>query len=249
MKALPLLAVTTAVAVAGALLWRRSSAPEPPLPHPTTATPGLIYRATRPQLAAAVQRAAWRRITLPSGWSVEVMLEPATELHKGGALYLPADYATALAVATGAGVSLQTPGVMDAVWAAADSRLKPCILPPTAEMASLQWAQRHSACVAAQHPIGLVANAGKNWVRGLVLRPDQAANHGWYDSAAPNGRLWQDKGRQHNREHVDYSQTVSLMRNARDATGAPRDISTVLKGPEYAMLGGAERESAGDMIA
>jgi hypothetical protein len=210
---------------------------KPGPPRPQKPTPG-IFQATAAQIVAAVKRAEWRRITLPSGASVEVMLEPARE----GDLFLTATYRSAQTAADELGASLLTPMVSDAIYAQADSQLVPCILPAGPEMASLEYTKKHSACILAQLPHGLVANAGKNWVRGLKLGADQAANHGWYDAGAPNGRLWQDKGRKHNRSHVDYSQTVTLMRNLRDPKGDSRNINEVLRGPDWAMLG-SEREA------
>lgn len=213
------------------------AAPKPAKPAiptpPTKAGSKNVFKASLAQLVEALGRAEWRAIKLPSGASVEVMLQPATE----GELYLPADYATAEAAAKAIGASLMTPKVMDAVHDQADSRLKPCILPPTASMASREWAEKHSACIRAQNPHGLTSNAGKGWARGLKLGPDQAANHGWYDTAAPNGRLWQDRGRKHNKAHVDYSQTVQLMRGLRDPAGSLRSIDEVLRGSDWAMLG------------
>lgn len=69
------------------------------------------------------------------------------------------------------------------------------------------------------HP-RLVCNAGKDWVLTNVLETKPvgtAANYGWFDPRAPyrtaSGlRAWQQLGTRHNLDHVDYSQTLRLVK-------------------------------------
>lgn len=94
---------------------------------------------------------------------------------------------------------------------------------------------------------GLLDNAGKYWVaaNALLENHERAANYGWHAAGAPlrsgpgrNGRhpMYQSLGTRHPLDHVDYSQTVRLVRRICMVDGAERDILNVYSDPRLAPL-------------
>ena len=69
-------------------------------------------------------------------------------------LYTPLSPGTALRVARLVGGSLPTPQLVDAIWAAADTRLVPIRIRPDEHMGSVRYFERHSRLVQAQRQPG-----------------------------------------------------------------------------------------------
>lgn len=170
----------------------------------------------------------------PSGWVStavgEVTALPLRDRTTG--LFARLTYRDAIAAAARLGGSLLSEAEQDAI-ALEGVMLDPCTLPPTAQMASIEWAQREDACIKAQLSAqgwdgrSPVSNAGKDWIRGAP--PGRALNRGWYaerdgrgnpvladghikGGRPPNARLIQTTGGAHNDGHTDYSQLTRLIR-------------------------------------
>jgi prepilin-type processing-associated H-X9-DG protein len=86
---------------------------------------------------------------------------------------------------------------------------------------------------------GLIDNAGKHWVltNGYSKHPSKAANYGWFDShasfvSASGMRVLQPLGFAHNIAHVDYSQTLRLMRASMFVDGKEALIKEVGADPD-----------------
>lgn len=135
---------------------------------------------------------------------------------------------------------LPTTHISDLIFEQAAVRLTPCLQKPNAAMANTSRMLRHHEEVEGKRAGrgGLVSTVGKDWVvtNRLEGRPDRAANYGWHDPHAPNGRLWQPLGLAHDRSHVDYSQTVRLVKRAMRVDGQERDLVDVLGAPALAGL-------------
>lgn len=173
-----------------------------------------------------------------SGWVGtaigEVTALPLRDRRTG--LFARLTYRDALAAAKLLGGELLSEREQDAI-ALEGVMLDPCTLPPTSQMASLEWAQREDACIAAQlsaqawDRASPVSNAGKDWIKGAA--PGRALNRGWYAAIGPDGRpridpkaghyvgarppharLIQTTGGAHNDGHTDYSQLTRLRRVA-----------------------------------
>lgn len=147
---------------------------------------------------------------------------------------------TAQLIADRFGAVLPTAKISDIVFERSAFRLTPCLQKPDASMAKTSRMLRHHTEVEAKRAnrTGLVSTVGKDWVITNKLKghPDRAANYGWHDKRAPNGKLWQTVGLAHNRFHVDYSQVLRLVRREVVVDGAPRDIVDVLRDPTLSAL-------------
>lgn len=130
---------------------------------------------------------------------------------------------TAQQIADLLGASLPTVMLVDLAWEQADVRCTPCLQPPGPQMASTGAMRRHSQAIDGKvsSRSGLIRTVGKDWVLHdrLLSREDVACNYGWPDPKAPylswnNEKVWQPLGTAHNRFHVDYSQTCTLVRRA-----------------------------------
>ncbi len=201
---------------AGLLLraWRSrpgpmAAAPPKTRPNPSTGpamNPPSVY--TTP-LAAAVPKAGF------VSWQ-GMVITPLPLLDVETGLFARLRYRDAVKVAQGYGARLLSVEEADKLFAESPFKLAPCILPPTAMMASREWAEKHDACVREQlerlnwdgHTP--VANVGKHWIRGAAA--GRALNYGWHDSKAPNGRIWQSLGTRHDDAHTDYSQLTYLVK-------------------------------------
>lgn len=162
-----------------------------------------------------------------AGWAPLMPGVEATRLpcfDRREELFARCDYHDSLEVARRLGGRLGTQAEHDEL-ARVGILLRPVILPPTSEMTSRAWCERHDRGVWGQ--IGALvldgtiagdlaamppfANVGKQWVSGAA--PGRAINYGWWDPGAPNGVMWQRMGRVHDDRHVDYSQLLTLFRN------------------------------------
>ncbi len=103
--------------------------------------------------------------------------------------YTPLSPGTARRVARLVGGSLPTPGLVDAVWAAADTRLVPIRIRPDEHMGSIRYFERHSRLVQAQRQPGsppgdFVAGHKVDVVRIPDPRTDTTtAIYGWHRSS------------------------------------------------------------------
>jgi hypothetical protein len=149
-------------------------------------------------------------------------------------------HTTAQRVADFFGALLPTTRIADLIADQASVHLTPCLQTPDAAMANTSRMLRHHEQIEGKRAgrVGLVATVGKDWVvtNRLEGRPDRAANYGWHDPHAPNGKLWQPLGLAHNRSHVDYSQTVRLVKRTVRVDGVERDLVDVLADPALAGL-------------
>jgi N-acetyl-anhydromuramyl-L-alanine amidase AmpD len=147
---------------------------------------------------------------------------------------------TAQYIADRLGAVLPTAKLSDIIFQAAAFRLTPCLQKPDAAMAKTPRMLRHHTEVEAKRAgrTGLVSTVGKDWVITDKLKghPDRAANYGWHDKRAPNGKLWQGVGLAHNRFHVDYSQVLRLVRRTLVVDGVERDIVDVLRDSTLSVL-------------
>jgi hypothetical protein len=156
---------------------------------------------------------------------------------------------TAQVIADELDAYLWTPHLCDLVWRAAAKRLTPCTQTSWAD-GTMELTYRmleHSDCVAAKigASCGLVSDAGKVWAitRKVLNQRGLAANYGWHVSSgalpAANrwaGRVIQSVGHRHNDQHVDYSQTVRLVRRDCIVDGREMDVGDVGTHPELAPL-------------
>lgn len=138
---------------------------------------------------------------------------------------------TAQLVADHFGALLPTARICDLIWQQASVRLTPCLQRPDSHMSDTSRMLEHSRAVDAkrQGRPGLVENVGKHWVltNRLAQRPDRAANYGWFDASAPNGRPWQPVALAHDVDYVDYSQVVRLVRRDLIVNGQVRDLEDI----------------------
>jgi hypothetical protein len=137
------------------------------------------------------------------------------------------------------GAWLPTSRISDLVHEHADVVLRPQLGVPDSQMADTSRMIQHSANVAAVlrgriDAGGCASTVGKDWINTnrLENRPDRAANYGWHDPHAPNGRVWQTVGLAHDRNHVDYSQVLRLVDRIAYVDGAPIDIAELASHPE-----------------
>jgi GH25 family lysozyme M1 (1,4-beta-N-acetylmuramidase)/peptidoglycan hydrolase-like protein with peptidoglycan-binding domain len=164
----------------------------------------------------------WAELEVKRGADTATLFVTADAVRIGDltdAVRINATARTAQQIADLLGCVLQTPKICDLVWEQASIKLSPSFQAPDAAMASTERMVLHSRAVdeKIRGRVGLVANVGKDWVltNRLFSHPQRAANYGWFDTRAPNRRMWQTLGLSHNLEHVDYSQVVRLVR--RDA--------------------------------
>jgi len=175
----------------------------------------------------------------------------------------PATAAQMQRVADSLGCMLLTPLVIDLVWRQATLRFNPVINVKGRIVAECSVAKVHAAIEqkiadAGGYPDdGIVACVGKYWTvcnalarSGLAYGQKTAANYGWFDSDAPEGRRgvtggdihpWQTLGTRHNDQHVDPSQVVRLMQRwawLEKANGDKGDVDlhTVAADPDLAPL-------------
>jgi hypothetical protein len=144
------------------------------------------------------------------------------------------------------GGMLVTSRVSDAAWEAATVRCEPCLQTADAKMADTTRMIQHSLDVDAQvNGIigGLVRTCGKDWIihSRLGERPNVACNYGWQNHAGgtltwKGIKVWQPIGTRHDRTHVDYSQTVCLMRQTMEVDGHEVPTADVLRDANLCFL-------------
>lgn len=149
-------------------------------------------------------------------------------------------HATAQRIADVLGCVLPTSKISDLIHASASVVLQPKLGAPDSTMASTARMLQHSRLVDVDlrgriDGGGHVSTVGKDWVNTarLVGRPDRAANYGWHDPAAPNGKVWQPVGLAHDRDHVDYSQVLRLVSREAGVDGEPLDLAELAAHPVH----------------
>lgn len=206
----------------------------PAAPSATPAAPAapatgssLVYRSP----GGSVSPRGW--VPLPGAEGREVTAEPLLD-PSGATRYARLGYRAASELAAQLGARLPTETEAKALHAGG-VLLEPCTLPgsrmaevaavhrergwpsPVAgdrRMGSLEWARIHDDCVAAQIAKAgaegsAFANAGKLWLKGA--KPGKAINFGWLQ----NGKFIQNPGGVHDDQHTDYSQLITLVREAK----------------------------------
>jgi hypothetical protein len=141
------------------------------------------------------------------------------------------------------GCSLLTPKLADLIWCQRAVTLKPHPMKISSSTAAMiQHSERIDHALAA-HKGGLVCTVGKHWVidhpRWTI--PGRAINYGWHfegssfegikGELAATGvcRVIQGRGRRHDPSHVDYSQTVVLVRNEVVVDGSTTTVQDLAK--------------------
>jgi hypothetical protein len=134
--------------------------------------------------------------------------------------------------------SLPTPRMVNAIYAAAELKLAPSPIPPTAAMTTLAVFGDHNATVRTQrlaaadsHPLGaLVAGHKKDVVLSakLAAAPGKVAIYGWHRT---NGVPIQPLYLGHTSSWVDYSQCTRLVQQNMLVNGERRRVSEVLDDP------------------
>ena len=188
---------------------------------------GLVYRSP----GGTVSPRGW--VPLPGGEGREVTAEPLLD-PSGATRYARLGYRDASELASSLGARFPTETEAKALHAGG-VLLEPCTLPgsrmaevaavhrergwpsPVAgdrRMGSLEWAKIHDECVAGQIAKAgaegsAFANAGKLWLKGA--KPGKAINFGWLQ----NGKFIQNPGGVHDDMHTDYSQLITLVREAK----------------------------------
>ena len=139
--------------------------------------------------------------------------------------------------------SLPTPKMVNEIYAAAEVKLAPSPIPPSAEMITVPVFSNHNATVRAQrteqlpaHPLGaLVAGHQKDVVitAKLASAPGKVAIYGWHQT---NGVPIQPLYLKHIASWVDYSQCIRLVQQQMRVNGATQTVAGVLADPALAPL-------------
>jgi peptidoglycan hydrolase-like protein with peptidoglycan-binding domain/N-acetyl-anhydromuramyl-L-alanine amidase AmpD len=191
----------------------------------------------------------WATITAESGGH-RIELDVSEDALRVGApqdaVRITVNASTAQRIADQLDGMLLTPRMADLIRQQADIVVEPAVQAANATMGTTSRMVAHSRAVDQRVAgrAGLVANAGKDWVltNELSGRPDRAANYGWfverssYRATLPGLDVLQPLGLAHNRFHVDYSQTVRLVRKVCRIDGVERATADVLSDAALARL-------------
>jgi hypothetical protein len=138
---------------------------------------------------------------------------------------------------------LPTPKMVDEIYAAAEVKLAPSPIPPSAAMTTVPVFSNHYATVRAQraewlkkHPLGaLVAGHQKDVVISARLAsvPGKVAIYGWHQT---NGVPIQPLYLKHTAAWVDYSQCTRLVQQKMTVNGLTETVAEVLADPALASL-------------
>ncbi|MEI9865358.1 MAG: hypothetical protein WDN00_12565 [Limisphaerales bacterium] len=145
---------------------------------------------------------------------------------------------TAQRIADRLDCALPTRKMVDAIYAAAEVKLAPSPIPPSAVMTTVPVFAQHNSMVHVQraeflklHPLGaLVAGHQKDLVITPMLAdaPDKVAIYGWHQT---NGVPIQQLYLKHAATWVDYSQCVRFVRQAMTVNGQSTTVAQVLTDP------------------
>ena len=150
---------------------------------------------------------------------------------------------TAQRIADALDCVLPTPKIVDAIYRAAEVKLAPAPIPPSAAMTTAPVFSNHNAVVLAQrtallkdHPLGeLTAGHQKDVViaAGLASMPGKVAIYGWHQT---NGAPIQPLYLKHAAAWVDYSQCVRLVQQKMTVNGEAKSFAEVIADPELSGL-------------
>ena len=152
---------------------------------------------------------------------------------------IPMGGPTGQRIAEAFGCSLPTRKLVDEVWKAADVRLQPIPLPPTAQMMSNQYTATHHKKIEqerAGHALGeLTAGTKKDVVltNRYESSPGQVAIYGWHQL---NGKPIQPLNLSHESSYADYSHGIRLVAGNMIVDGVERPVADVLKDPVLSAL-------------
>jgi hypothetical protein len=155
----------------------------------------------------------------------------------------PMTPATAQSIADKLGCILPTRKMVDAIYKAAEVKLAPLPIPPSAAMTTVPVFALHNEMVRTQrleslaaHPLGaLVAGQQKDVVicPQLFGAPDKVAIYGWHRS---DGKAIQPLYLGHSIAWVDYSQCIRLVQQSMIVNGATTTVAQVLADPKLCDL-------------
>ena len=150
---------------------------------------------------------------------------------------------TAQRIADALGCVLPTTKIVDAIYRAAEVKLVPAPIPPSAEMTTVPVFSNHNAIVWSQrvavlkeHPLGaLTAGHQKDVViaSGLASMPGKVAIYGWHQT---NGVPIQPLYLKHAAAWVDYSQCIRLVQQKMTVNGEMKSFADVIADPELSAL-------------
>ncbi len=156
---------------------------------------------------------------------------------------MPMTPQTAQRIADAFDCILPTPRMVDAIYAAAEVKLEPLPIPPSAAMTTPAVFAQHNGMVHTQRlaeltarPLGaLVAGDKKDVVIStrLATGTNQVAIYGWH---RPDGKPIQPLYTGHAATWVDYSHGIRLVHQEMDVNGRPMNITNVLADPKLAGL-------------
>jgi N-acetylmuramoyl-L-alanine amidase/Putative peptidoglycan binding domain len=200
-------------------------------------------RAILDAVRAGAVRVDWATVTSAWGGHVAEITVSADALAVGDSedwVRVSLSHTAAQHAADTFSALLPTTRISDLIFEQAQVRLSPCLQRADGAMANTSRMLRHHEEIEGKRGgrTGLIATVGKDWVttNRLAGRPDRAANYGWHDHRARNGKPWQPLGLAHDRSHVDYSQVVRLVRREVRVDGEVRDLVEVLGDPALAGL-------------
>jgi len=158
---------------------------------------------------------------------------------------MPMRLATALEIAERFGFVLPTSRIVDAIYMQANLRLPPQPLPPSSEMRSTTWLERHNRLVRGQFAQSgaergvLVAGHKKDLVltNAFWRLLDRVAIYGWHRSAQSPIQtlsLW------HGYRYADYSHGVRLVSATANIGTATQPVTDALADPHLASALSAE---------
>lgn len=143
-----------------------------------------------------------------------VRYEVSLDYYKVDGIRMPLNLREAWEVADHFNCVLPTPEIVNAIWQQANIRLEPKTLPPTSEMTSMSYFQRHDRLIEEQleeygNVEGLLIAGHK---KDIVYQPrnsNRVAIYGWH---RPNGAPIQSRSTVHSWDYKDYSHGLRLVR-------------------------------------
>jgi hypothetical protein len=156
---------------------------------------------------------------------------------------MPMSPNTAQRIADKLGCILPTRKMVDAIYSAAEVKLAPAPIPPSAVMTTVPVFAQHNEMVRTQrvaalktHPLGaLVAGHQKDVVISARLAgiTNRVAIYGWHQT---NGAPIQPLYLGHTAAWVDYSQCIRLVKNEMTVNGETKTVAEVLADPKLCGL-------------
>ena len=154
-------------------------------------------------------------------------------------LRVPLTPMTAQRIADLADCSLPTPKLVDALWRAAELKLKPEPMPPGPAMTTMRSFDQHDTMIKTQFgkrlPTLLVAGHKKDVVlaAALATKTNSVAIYGWHK---PDGKPIQPLYAGHAATWADYSHGIRLIANECELDGKPVRLTALLADTNLAAL-------------